>query len=96
MFPAASMACHVRVATIIVGLVRLAMFVTVLRTLTVTGLQLSAALGLPKLHGWPAITVRFGLMVKLGGVVSSTWIKYEPVLVLPQASRATQLRVMVK
>src|SRR5213593_3463916 len=92
-FPQASVACQVRVATSVLLSV---VFVTVLITCTVTALHVSVATGSSKLHATPACTVRSGLHVIDGIVVSRTLTVWTQVAVFPQSSVASQVRVASK
>src|SRR5438093_986017 len=92
-FPHASVACQVRVATSVLLSV---VFVTVLITCTVTALHVSVATGSSKLHATPICTVRSGWHTSTGAVASSTLTVWTQVAVLPQASVARHVRVASK
>src|SRR5437879_10397495 len=92
--PQASVATQVRVATKVLPQVRL---VTVLRTLIVFVPQVSLAVGVPKSSATSHSLVWLaGQKVKVGLVVSTVAMVWLQVLVLPQASVATQVRVATK
>src|SRR6266568_4486215 len=91
LFPQASVACQVRVATRFVA-VRL---VIVLRTCTLALLQVSVATGVSNVQATPAATVRSGWQVNVGGVISRIVIVCTHWAELPQASVATQVRKRV-
>src|SRR2546430_13646924 len=61
---------------------------------TLVSLQASKAVGGSKLQGSPQGTVLFVAQVSAGGVVSTTVTVWLHVLVLPQASVASHVRVM--
>src|SRR5438093_1280371 len=88
-FPQASLACQVRVA---ISVLLSVVFVTVLITCTVTVLHVSVAMGLSKLHATPVCTVRSGLHVSAGGVVSIKLMVCVDWAVLPHASVAVHVR----
>ena len=93
LLPQQSVAFHVRLMTCRQELDPL--FVTVF---TVTGTmllqQLSETLGGSNDQVWPHCTVLSGAQVIVGGVVSRTVMVWLQVLVLPQQSRANQVRVI--
>src|SRR3989442_12165117 len=89
--PQASAASQVRVATSVLVSVR---FVTVLITWRVTALHVSEARGSSKVQASGAETVRSGLQVNAGGVVSRTVIFWTQLLELPHWSVAVQVRAM--
>jgi hypothetical protein len=74
----------------------LPLFVTV-PTMATTGFeqQASVAVGGSNVHGVPHSTVLSGEQVKTGGVVSMLVTVWLHVLLLPQQSYATQVRVMI-
>src|SRR5204863_4035005 len=71
--------------------------VSVTRTLRVLGSEVSPAVGVPKSSATPHSLVWLaGQKVKVGLVVSTVAMVWLQVLVLPQASVATQVRVATK
>jgi hypothetical protein len=91
-FPQASVATHVRMKTF--GQMPL---VTVLKIDIVTFvLQASLAIGASKVQAVPHWTVLLVAQTTRGGVVSTTDTIWLQVLVLPQASVANQVRVMIR
>ena len=92
-FPHASVACQVRVA---ISVLLSGVLVTVLITSTVTAPQVSVATGSSKLHATPGGTVRSGLQVIDGIVMSRTLTVWTQVAVFPQSSVASQVRVASK
>src|ERR1043165_4528439 len=64
--------------------------------MTTRSWPLSIAVGWPKVHAPGYSTVRFGGHVSAGAVVSTTVTVWEPELVLPQESVASQVRVVMK
>jgi hypothetical protein len=91
-FPQASVATQVRMKTF--GQMPL---VTVLRMDIVTFvLQASLAVGASKVQAVPHWTVLLVAQVSTGGVMSTIDTIWMQVLVLPQASIATQVRVMTR
>jgi hypothetical protein len=68
-------------------------FVKVPSTLTPCRQQLSNAIGGSNVHGVPHSTVLFVAQTMVGGVVSTTVTVSVQVFVLPQQSRASQIRV---
>src|SRR5437899_2630414 len=89
LFPYSSTATQVRVATDVLGSMRL---VVVLSTRTDTVPQLSLATGRSKVQASPCDTVRPGWHTIVGAVVSLTVIRWTQVLRLPQSSVAAQVR----
>src|SRR5439155_13742508 len=69
-------------------------FVTVLATCTVTAPHVSEATGSSNVQASGAETVRCGLQVIVGGVVSRTVMVCRQLALLPQASVAVQVRAM--